>query len=272
MVDPRRQTILVIGPMPPPLSGTNISFQIFCETVSRDSNKLHLNVIDSSPPHLGSTRLFTLSHLATAVRVLPRSRIVDTSRSFRDRHVRLENVVRHTHGPQGEHAHTDVAFTTWLNFQFAAEQAKAIQKALISKLPQHDDELEKNYAELEKDLLDLDSRMKRVVGENAKRPLVASHPVYQYLAKRYNLNLRSPHWEPDTFPASRQWLALKTLLKKHPARWMMWEGKPATRSVESLRAMGVGSVVFRPAGNVPASGDFLSVMRQNIENLKPVFK
>ena len=124
---------------------------------------------------------------------------------------------------------------------------------------------------LEKDLLGLDGRMKQAVGTDSKRPLVASHPVYQYLAKRYALSMRSLQWEPDAFPSPREWLALKALLQKHRARWMMWEGQPVARSVEALKAMDVESIVFEPAGNVPAAGDFLSVMQQNIENLKPAF-
>jgi hypothetical protein len=30
--------------------------------------------------------------------------------------------------------------------------------------------------------------------------------------------------------------------------------------------------VFDPVGNVPKHGDFLSIMRQNVENLKAVFQ
>jgi zinc transport system substrate-binding protein len=53
---------------------------------------------------------------------------------------------------------------------------------------------------------------------------------------------------------------------------MIWEGEPHPQSVTRLQAMGIKSVVFDPAGNVPEHGDFLSIMRQNVENLKPVFR
>jgi len=35
--------------------------------------------------------------------------------------------------------------------------------------------------------------------------------------------------------------------------------------------MGVESLVFAPCANAPEAGDFLDVMRQNIENLKKAF-
>lgn len=62
------QTILAIGPLPPPVAGTNISFKIFCDTVS--SYHLNLEIIDSSPRFLGSTRFFTVAHLRTASKIL----------------------------------------------------------------------------------------------------------------------------------------------------------------------------------------------------------
>jgi zinc transport system substrate-binding protein len=53
--------------------------------------------------------------------------------------------------------------------------------------------------------------------------------------------------------------------------WMIWEGEPMEASVEKLKAIGVNSLVFDPGGNVPDRGDFLTVMRQNVENLKLVW-
>lgn len=101
---------------------------------------------------------------------------------------------------------------------------------------------------------------------------MASHPVYDYLAQRYGLNLKSVLWEPDVIPDKVQWQELQTLLKAHPAKWMIWEAEPEPASVEKLRAIGISSVVFSPAGNTPETGDFLTVMQANIENLKPIFR
>jgi zinc transport system substrate-binding protein len=61
------------------------------------------------------------------------------------------------------------------------------------------------------------------------------------------------------------------MVKDHPAQWMIWEGEPLEASVEKLRSMGINSIVFNPSGNVPRQGDFLSVMQENVNNLKPIF-
>jgi zinc transport system substrate-binding protein len=203
---------------------------------------------------------------------LPRSRIVDTSKKFRDQYIVVKGAVSHSHGPGGEHSHAGTAFTTWLDFSYATKQAQAIAKALGRKQPTLVNTFDKNLAALVKDLNALDEDMQAVVSRAPDKPLVASHPVYQYLARRYGLNLKSVMWEPDELPVEQQWQDLSNLLENHPARWMIWEGEPMKKSAERLKEIGVDSLVFDPCGNTPDQGDFLSVMRHNVENLKPVFK
>ena len=137
------------------------------------------------------------------------------------------------------------------------------------KRPELKDVFQKNYQKLEQDLLRLDLDLKTLVSIDPSRPLVVSHPVYDYFARRYGLNIKSLHWEPDQIPTNEQMMELNRILKEHPAKWMIWEGKPKKESVERLSAIGVDSLVFNPCGNTPDHGDFLSVMRQNIKNLKP---
>ena len=99
-------------------------------------------------------------------------------------------------------------------------------------------------------------------------PLLGSHPVYQYLARRYGLNLQSVHFEPDENPDEETWADLERLHDAHPAATMLWEAEPLPEIAERLRALGIESIVFDPAGNRPASGDFLEVMTANAANLE----
>ena len=203
---------------------------------------------------------------------LPRSKMVDTSRKYKNRYIIMEEVVTHSHGAEGKHAHESLAFTTWLDFELAAGQAKSIEKSLGRKSPGLKDTFMKNYAGLEADLLTLDREIKSVVQKDPAKPLVASHPVYDYLAKRYGLNLKSVHWEPDQVPTDMQLAELETLLRDHPAKCMIWEGEPVKESVERLNSLGINSVVFDPCGNMPEKDDFLSVMKKNIQNIRRVFE
>lgn len=198
---------------------------------------------------------------------LPQSRLVDTSAPFKAQYIEIKADSTHSHGPGGEHSHSGTAFTTWIDLQQAIQQAGEVAKALAPHAP----EAEKNLAALKADLEALDQRLLAVGKRLANAPLVASHPVYHYFARRYALNLQSVLWEPETVPDDKAMEELKALLAKHPAKWMIWEGEPAKESVAKLEAIGVKSVVFDPCGNVPEAGDFLTVMKANVEALEKAF-
>ena len=199
---------------------------------------------------------------------LPASKMVDTSRKFKDQYIYSTEATTHSHGPEGAHAHESLAFTTWLDLNLAVQQAKAIEKALIRKRPMLKDTFQKNFMALKKDLLTLDKDLKEIAAIIQNQPLVGSHPVYDYLAKGYALNLKSVHWEPDEAPSFQQWQNLERMLIDHPAKWMVWEGELLPAVVEKLKEIGVSSLVYDPCGNVPEKGDFLSVMQNNVRNIK----
>jgi len=197
--------------------------------------------------------------------------MVNTSRKFKNEYIRMNAAVTHSHGSGGEHAHEDAAFTIWLDFELAVLQARAIEKALSRKMPGKIAVFKKNLAALEKDLSALDRQIMEIVSKDKRKPLLASHPVYDYLQQRYSLNLQSVHWEPDEEPSFNQWNELKRIVQDHPAKWMIWEGEPFQNTVEKLQESGINSLVFDPCGNRPDKGDFLTVMQDNIENLRKAY-
>jgi zinc transport system substrate-binding protein len=202
---------------------------------------------------------------------LPASKLVDTSAAFEDRLLRTEGELTHTHGPGGEHAHGGTAFTTWLDPELAAMQAKAVKEALARRRPELEAEFQRRYGALAEELAALDERLAAAVVAAPDLPVIFSHPVYQYLTARYGLNGVSVHWEPDEAPSASQWRELATLRADHPAEWMIWEGEPLEETVRRLEGMGVRSVVFDPCGNAPEEGDLLEVMERNLGALEEVY-
>ena len=203
---------------------------------------------------------------------LPRSKTVDTSRKFKDSYVYATEMTTHSHGATGAHAHESLAFTTWLDLSLAKLQAEAIYKALARKRPSAEMEFKVNFQALSDDLDKLHSQIREIVARDPGRALLGSHPVYDYLSAGYGINLRSVHWEPDETPTISQWNNLNHILEEHKAQYLLWEGEPLTSSTDELNARGITSVVFSPCGNRPENGDFMSVMQQNITNLKQVFQ
>lgn len=202
---------------------------------------------------------------------LPAARVVDTSAAFKPRWIEIQDMTTHSHGSSGEHSHGGTAFTTWIDFTQAIEQAEAVRASLARLLPEQAGGFDAEFEKLRGELLDLDRRLEKVGQRLARAPLVASHPIYQYWARRYDFHIASVLWEPETVPDDEAMKELQTVLSKHAAKWMIWEGEPAAESVAKLEALGIQSVVFDPCGNRPESGDFLSVMRANVAAFEASF-
>ncbi len=201
---------------------------------------------------------------------LRRRRTVVTTRGLEGEFISLD-AATHQHGPEGDHSHGPTAFTTWLDVEMASAQAARVADALSRALPDGCDECAENLLALNGELEEIDEALREAVGENASRPVVFSHPVYQYLERRYELNGRSVHFEPEEDPGEAGWRSLEALLEEHPATVMIWEGEPSAASVARLEAMGIASVVFDPMSEAPADGDFLDGMRRNIEALRVAY-
>ena len=199
---------------------------------------------------------------------LPSNTQVDTSKSFSNRFVTVKGSVTHRHGDGTVHAHDGIAFTTWLDMGQAKLQATAIRDALIRLKPDQKKTFEANAEKLFADLDSLDQSLKEIGKTLVNRNLIASHPVYQYLARRYQLKIQSLHWEPDVVPDDAAVAELDKLLENHPADVMIWEGDPVERSIDLLNEKEIRSIVFDPCGNRPESGDWLTVMKKNLTNLQ----
>ena len=201
---------------------------------------------------------------------LPSPRLVDTGAAFANRLIEMETVTTHSHGPEGKHAHGGWAFTTWLDPMLAIQQAQAVAAAITVLRPEHEEEIQARMEELESALLNLDGRLSSVAKVIGDTPLVFSHPVYQYLIRRYELNGVEVHWEPDEAPDGHAWDDLEEQQESHPATWMFWEGEPLEETVTDLEDLGIGSLLFDPCGAAPETGDFLTVMDANAGALETI--
>ncbi len=121
---------------------------------------------------------------------LPQSKIVNTSAAFKDQYIDQSNSIKHAHGPSGEHDHGRIAFTTWLDPALAIMQAKAICRAFVREFPGHEAYFEKRYEELKLDLQKIDNALEHLLSDKQDVPLIMSHPIYQYLERRYGINAK----------------------------------------------------------------------------------
>ncbi|MEA3413545.1 MAG: metal ABC transporter substrate-binding protein [Pseudomonadota bacterium] len=270
----------------PVVYAVNYPLQYFAERIAGDHAEVVLPVPSDADPAFWHPDAATIGGFQRADLILlngagyarwinrvslPRRKLVDTSASFRDRFIDTEERATHSHGREGEHSHAGTAFTTWLDFSQAVAQAGAVRDALSRLMPELSDTFAGNFLALERDLLDLDAKLTAIVARDPEKPLIASHPVYQYLSRRYSLNLASVTWEPDALPPETEWKVLAELHEGHAAAWMLWEGTPAPEIRKGLRQLGIRNTVYDPCGNRPGVGDFLTVMSNNVANITRVF-
>lgn len=267
---------------PPTVYTVNYPLAYFAERIGGDAVKVVFPVTAEQDPAFWSPTPAQIGDYQRADRVLlngagyarwlrtatlSRRKMVNTSRAFGDRLIESDNVT-HTHGATGEHAHGSTAFTTWLDLDQASAQARAVREALIRLRPDRADDFQKRSAALERDLDALDTELQEIGKRASGLVMLGSHPVYQYLSRRYGLDIQSVHWEPDKVPDADGWAELSAIRNGESPALMLWEAAPNIEAVKKLEARGIQSVVFDPCANAPEHGNFLDVMRANVTSLR----
>lgn len=203
----------------------------------------------------------------TRYATLPKSRMVVTVEGCREELLQTGEAVAHQHGPGGQHAHQGTAFTTWLDMSLALCQASHVRDALMDLSPANIDAIDAKFDALRADLTQLDTRLRGASEAWGDRPMLASHPVYQYLSDAYGLRIESVHFEPDEALGPKDIEELESLVARHPAKLMLFEADPLPETKRLLRDHGIATVVFNPAAQPPSDGDFLRVMTDNADRL-----
>jgi zinc transport system substrate-binding protein len=211
----------------------------------------------------------------TQLAALPPSRVVDTAKPLANDFIRIEGATTHSHGKAGEHSHEGIDGHLWLDPENARVQAKEIWKALDRKFDGDEaarKSLATRHAALDTDLAALLADLQKL-GAPKGGTFFASHPAYNYLARRLGWRVINLDFDPGEMPNADQLAALKLGLGLSPARYLLWEAEPLPAIAERMKAeFGLESVVIEPGENpgpeALASGrDFLAIQRENVARL-----
>ena len=209
---------------------------------------------------------------------LPASRLVNTARPFEKDFIEFEKGITHSHGAAGEHTHKGIDGHTWLDPINAKIQAGEIKKAMDKAFPQYKEDFQKGYDALIVDLNSLDAELKKLAETYDKKPILTSHPAYNYIARRYGWNIKNLNLDPEEMPNSEQFAEIKHIMEEFPAKYILWESYPTEEIATRFRnELGLESIEFSPCELLSredqATGiDYLKVMKQNIENVRPIFE
>ena len=209
---------------------------------------------------------------------LPASRVVNTARPFEADFITFGHAPVHSHGEGGKHAHEGLDGHTWVDPVNAKVQAAEISKALIKRFPEHKAAFEKGFALLAEDLEALDTKLKGYQAIYKNQPLLASHPAYNYIAKRYGWDLVSLDLFPEEMPSDEAMQGIKEVLKTHSAKYLIWETYPKKEIAARLqKELGLISIEFSPCellsdAEIDAGTDYMTVMQRNLKNISVVFE
>ncbi len=207
---------------------------------------------------------------------LPESRVVDSTRQFRAELLKYETVT-HTHGPGGAHSHTGIDGHTWLDPVNAKAQAAEIVRALSARWPAHAKAFEQRFDALAEDLDGLDRRFVELAPKARTAVMLASHPAYNYLSRRYSLGVINLEMDPGILPDEAVLTGIGRAVGKAPdsaVRIMLWEQEPLVEGARLLRErFGIQSVHFSPCESLSpddakSGNDFLGLMTANVERLE----
>ena len=140
--------------------------------------------------------------------------------------------------------------------------------------PVHGETFEQNFNLLSADLDELNKRFESF--QNVK--LLASHPAYNYLSKRYGWDIINFDFDPSESLDENQIKSLKLALKKNASKVMLWEQMPLDAVKKNLKEkFSIDSIHFSPCESVAASDlakglDYLKTMNLNLDKLESVYQ
>ena len=210
---------------------------------------------------------------------LPESKVVVTTAFLKGQEAIIEDPITHSHGAAGMHTHQGIDGHTWVDPRTAKRQAQAIADALSEKRPEHAAEFKANLESLNRRFDELDRIIREKIVPLAEgKQLLAAHPAYNYLARSFQLKIKSFHMDPNETPAPEELERIGKYLSEHPATVMLWEDTPKPENEKLMREkFKLTSVAFSPCESLEkedakAGRNYFDVMQRNIEALAAVLK
>lgn len=97
--------------------------------------------------------------------------------------------------------------------------------------------------------------------------MIATHPRYQYFARRYSLSIASLEWDAGAMPSEDDLADLERLSTELDARILIWEVQPPREAIELREALGLQSIVFEPWARQGTPDNFLDAYKQAVSGL-----
>jgi len=180
---------------------------------------------------------------------------------------------------EDEHGHSEHSTAkdphVWLSPVLAQQEVNTIAKAIEQADPKNKDQYQKNAADINSQLGDLDRLYKETVVKAKKKEFVTQHAAFGYLAKQYGLTqIPIAGLSPDVEPTLGKLAELTDLTKKKKVKIIYFEEMTSSKVAETLaKEIGAKTEVLNPLEGLTKEEqqkglDYLDVMKKNLESLK----
>ena len=163
----------------------------------------------------------------------------------------------------------------WLDPVLAKKEVENIKNGIIAADPTHKSEYEKNAAQYEAKLTDLDQLYKNTLKNAKSRVFVTQHAAFAYLANQYHLTqVPIAGLSPDQEPSPSQLGDLQKYVKEHNIKTIYFEEIASPKVAKTLAdATGAKTVQLSPIEGITKEEqskgvDYIEYMKKNLEALQ----
>lgn len=163
----------------------------------------------------------------------------------------------------------------WLAPSLAIKEVETIRDQLIKKFPSKKEVFTENSANYLKKLKALDTAYKDGLGKAKQKNFVTQHAAFAYLAMEYGLNqVPITGINPDVEPSASRIKDLKAYVNKNDIKYIYFEENATDKVAKTLaKEANVTTLALNPLESLTqeqekTGDDYISVMMQNLENLK----
>ncbi len=265
----------------PQIVAVNYALQYFAERLVGDAVEVVFPVPQDVDPSFWRPSIADISMIQSADLILlngagfatwvdrvslPRSKLVNTTAGIEDQFIVTESIT-HSHGDGGTHSHEGLASYTWLDPTLAIAQAEAIATAITRRDLAPTTEVEARLATLRADLEALDATASASLADAQGVSMIATHPRYEYFARRYGLSISALEWEAGAMPTVAEFADLQALVQETDAGLLIWEAVPPAGADEAAAGLNLKSAIFTPLAHQNGTQTYLETFAEAVSTI-----
>jgi zinc transport system substrate-binding protein len=172
------------------------------------------------------------------------------------------------------HQHGDIDPHVWLDPIYSKEMALGIKDSLIELMPEHKDTFEKNFQQLETELMALDTAFEETINSGKHKEVIVSHAAFGYWEERYGLEQISiSGLSSGAEPSQKELEQIVKTAKEKDLKYILFEQNVSSKLGEIIqdeikaKALPIHNLATLTDENIKNKETYFTIMEQNIDSL-----